>query len=81
MKEQEDLSNEIYKNGCRRLHSTFSTPQGKEALAFLESLFGAAYFDPNNPRDKALFTQGQASVMHEIKDSIYKVDNNFFEKE
>ena len=81
MKEQEDISNEIYKNGCRKLHSLFSTPQGKETLEFLESLFKSAYFDPSNPRDKALYQQGQASVMHEIKDAIYKVNNNFFESE
>ena len=76
----EDISNNLYRDGSYLIHGTFSTPQGMKALNFLESLFLPAHFDPNNPRDRALYQQGQANVIFEIKDMMEKINTGQYER-
>ena len=50
------------------IHSTFSTPQGKETLSFLEDAAGwyESIFDPDN-KDRILINAGRREVVATIK--------------
>ena len=78
---ENSIADQLYANGARSVHAVFTASViGKEALDFLESLFLSGGFDPNKPSERALFHQGQASVIAEIKAMIRNVDNNFYEQ-
>lgn len=78
MKEHENLVNDMYKDGSFIIHGIFIGQQGEKALRFLEDLFCSAHFDHNCPRDRALYQQGQANTIYEIKDMISKVNSEYY---
>ena len=77
-KEIESIVDESYKEIARNLYGVFSTEVGKKAMHGLEQLFTCGYFDANKPSERALYQQGQSSVIYEIKDMIYKTEKGFF---
>jgi hypothetical protein len=73
------IVNNRYKNGSIAVHAIFNASSaGEEALALLEELFCSAFFDPQTPRDRALYQQGQASVISEIKQMIKNVEEGVY---
>lgn len=76
--EMNEIVDERYKEIARNLHKIFSTKDGEKAMAGLEQLFTCGYFDSNHPNERALYQQGQTSVIYEIKDMIFKVEKGFF---
>ena len=75
-----DLIDNEYVNGSRLIHSTFCRDKSsKDALEFLEQMFLNGIFDQSKPEARALYQQGQASVICEIKDMIRKVEKGFYE--
>lgn len=75
-----DLIDNEYVNGSRLVHSTFCRDKSSmEALEFLEQMFQNGTFDQSKPEARALYQQGQASVIYEIKDMIRKVEKGFYE--
>ena len=76
-----DLIDNEYVNGSRLIHSIFCRDKSsRDALEFLEQMFLNGLFDQSNPEAKALYQQGQASVICEIKDMIRKVEKGFYER-
>ncbi len=76
-----DLIDNEYINGARLIHSTFYRDKSsRDALEFLDQMFQNGIFDQSNPEARALYQQGQASVIYEIKDMIRKVEKGFYER-
>ena len=74
-----ELIDDRYVEGSKCIHSIFSSEAGKRSLVFLEELFLSGGYDRENPSHRALYNQGQSSVLHEIKDMIRKIDTGFYD--
>lgn len=75
IEDQENVAKNRYVSGAIAVNAIFSaTETGKSALDFLDELFCTSYFDTENAESKALYQQGQASVMYEIKSMIRNVE-------
>nr|DAW95184.1 MAG TPA: hypothetical protein [Bacteriophage sp.] len=68
------IADEGYREIARALRDVFKSEQGCRALEGLYQLFCHSYFDPSCPKERALYQQGQASVIYEIKDMINKIE-------
>jgi hypothetical protein len=68
-------------NTARAIHAVFSASQlGKQALESLEEHFCYTSLDDMNPSESALYRQGQASVIYQIRQWIRNVDRGIYNK-
>lgn len=74
--EHQNFDTEQYNDLVRTIHTLFSSVEGKRALDGLEQRFLHSYFDARCPGEKALYQQGQASVIYDIKSMIRQFENN-----
>lgn len=70
----EKATKEEFCSMAKLLRSLFSSVEGQKVFDFLKRRYCDSFFDTNHPSERALFQQGQVSVINDIQTIIDNVN-------
>ena len=70
----EKMAKEEFFAMAKQVRDMFSTEDGKAILCFLRKRYCDSFFDQNHPSERALYQQGQVSVINDIQAIIDNVN-------